>query len=1201
MKRIKAFVTSLTLAQKLNLFLWILVIAMLYFVTIMVTDKQRQIKSLRNVNQYVSAIQPLQALIYALQQERGLSQGVLAKNQTHYLDSRARSEQLMQQRKQTDLARHVFQQILAQTTSEALTDKQRKRLESGLTLLDGLNNIRSQIDHGLDNNTFDYYTHLISFFIDRIEDVQALEMHGMLDKMATSLVYLVWLEEFAGRERGLIQGLLARDTIQFKQMDQVARYIAGQDFVSHQFTHTAPQHYRQTLRQILTSPDCLTVNQFRQRIKYQTRKQDLLNQIVQLIGFGGLIHDFKNHVIRGGLRYRQHFQQTFAQLQAVLEDYRHLPNISQAETRALNTLERTFKQYDLNITVVSDLKMQGRAIAEIDRQVKINDTPVLLALQQLRIRSLGQDGKTWWSVATRRIDAIHQLTMQFRRDFQQQIEQTISQSQASVRHYILFALVIFCLAAVIGLSLRERLIGQLQRFIAEIRRGQAGENDSALPEDGQDELTELAKTYNAMLDERRRSQQQLLLAQKVFEHAHDGIMVTDAKNCIVDINSAFCRITGYGREEVIGRTPSMLSSGRQDTGFYQHMWQQLHDIGFWQGEIWNRNKHGEVYAELLSISLIRDANGVVSHHLGIFSDITQMLKQREQLRLMAHYDVLTGLPNRVLLLDRFHQAMAHSKRTGRRVAVCYLDLDNFKPVNDHYGHDVGDQLLITVAQRLSEVVREEDTVSRLGGDEFAILLNDIASVDECRETLERIHEAIAQPYGLGDIEHHVSVSIGFTLYPDDNVDIDTLLRHADQAMYQAKQAGRNRFCQYNVTEESEQAVQQLKQNEIAQALENGQFQLYYQPKVDMASGQVEGAEALIRWVHPQRGIIPPMQFLPYIQTETLEIQVGEWVIARALQQLACWQAAGMTLSVSVNISAQHVLSSGFYAYLEKQLARYPEVDSYLLQIEILETHRLNDVQAVQKVIQQCRKGLGISVALDDFGTGYSSLTHLRNLPADTIKIDQSFIQDLLDDPNDYVIVEGVIGLAKAFNRTVIAEGVESTEHGLVLLLMGCHYAQGYAIARPMPVADFDDWLRQYQPNQDWITQAYQPLTQKQRRIRLIQLFSTYWKKRLLRVVQSEPDTTEHWPLMSHTRCYFGLWLERVRQENLFDTHWLDTLDHAHHQIHDIAQAMQQAMNQGQVEQARGQIAQLEQTFDQVQKILQTGLYPFVQVIPKSDL
>ena len=687
------------------------------------------------------------------------------------------------------------------------------------------------------------------------------------------------------------------------------------------------------------------------------------------------------------------------------------------------------------------------------------------------------------------------------------------------------------------------------------------------------------------ITEKQIAEEKLQLSAKVFSETHEGITITDTKGIIIDVNPAFCKITGYSREEVIGQNPSILSSGKQSPDFYSEMWQTLNKYGHWQGEVWNRKKEGTLYAELLTISSLFDEEGNILYYVGIFSDITRSKKQQETLEQMAHYDVLTKLPNRVLLADRFTLALAHSKRQETLLAVCFLDLDNFKPVNDMYGHETGDQLLIEVAERIKSNIKIEDTVSRLGGDEFALLLGDIESFPQCELMLKHILESLAQPYVIDEQPHFISASIGVSLYPMDDADFDTLLRHADQAMYQAKLAGRNRYFLFNAKQARINVERQIRLKEVKKALVNSELSLYYQPKVNMATGNVFGAEALIRWNHPEKGLIPPIEFLPIIEETELEIQISNWCINEVLRQLDRWKEQGIELEVSVNISSYHLQSPSFVADLEKNLALYSKVHSKYLQLEILESSALGDLHAISSIIKTCINALGVNVALDDFGTGYSSLTHLRHLSAQTIKIDQTFVRDILVDPNDLAIIDSIIGLASSFNRKVIAEGVETTDHGLMLLIMGCNEAQGYGIARPMPVTKIPDWLSSYIPNQEWIACANKVRTIKENKIKLFRLTLAQWQKLFENKLQSSPGSTEQWPILKRTNCHCGIWIKRAKQEQLFDENWLIKLDEIHNTMHDTADDLFHTYQKGEVVNARECLKDLQIAVGNMNNIL----------------
>ncbi|MDD2684896.1 MAG: EAL domain-containing protein [Gallionella sp.] len=559
------------------------------------------------------------------------------------------------------------------------------------------------------------------------------------------------------------------------------------------------------------------------------------------------------------------------------------------------------------------------------------------------------------------------------------------------------------------------------------------------------------------------SQQKLrddkMLLQAVLDHAPLGIWMTDPNSKVLFVNKTFCGATGIDEAQFLQAAsyiellpPNVaLSCAQSDRECMQQ--DTPHVSSEWIPFVDER----EHLLEIIKVRLTHP-DGSVRGAIGIAADVTERKEHEQQLEHIAHYDALTGVPNRVLLADRLAQALARTKRDHGLMAVCYIDLDGFKPINDAHGHATGDKVLVEITRRIKEAIREDDTVARLGGDEFVVLLLGLQVPEECVGSLQRLLDSINRPIALSGAMVTLSASIGVSLYPEDNQDADTLLRHADQAMYVAKQSGKNRFHLFDAKSDLRARSHHELLQQIRTGLARGEFELYYQPKVEMHTRSLVGAEALIRWNHPQRGLLLPAEFLRAVENTELEIELGDWVVASALKQLRLWRGEGkQNFELSINVSAYHLQSASFVDKLKRQVTGCcAKPCSGCLQIEILETAALDDLNKVGDIIQECR-AFGVGFALDDFGTGYSSLTYLSKLAVDTLKIDQSFVRDMLDDKGDRAIVQGIIALAKAFDMGVVAEGVENETHFQALLEMGCEVGQGYGIARPMSAAALSKW------------------------------------------------------------------------------------------------------------------------------------------------
>ena len=552
---------------------------------------------------------------------------------------------------------------------------------------------------------------------------------------------------------------------------------------------------------------------------------------------------------------------------------------------------------------------------------------------------------------------------------------------------------------------------------------------------------------------------------KAFHTSPDAININRIPDgTSIEANESFLMMMGYARSEVIGKTSLELEIWVDPTARSQMLKCLMEDGNVRNFEAQFRKKSGETLWGLISASLI-ELHGEQCI-LSISRDISERKQAEQQIQFMAFNDVLTRLPNRQLFADRLQQAIALARRNKKLLAICYLDLDGFKSVNDHYGHQAGDELLVQLAERLPRELREHDTLARLGGDEFVILLNDLSSILNGEEILARLLQNIAQPYEVGGHRVHISASIGVTFFPNDESDPDTLLRHADQAMYMAKDNGKNTFRLYDPIQDQKAHTLRKALDEFEEALHQSQLVLHYQPRIDLRSGELAGVEALVRWQHPENGLIYPDQFLPLIENSPIEIALDEWVLKAALNQHMAWRKQGLIVPVSVNITSQHIQQSAFPEFLAKQLAAFSEPLASQLELEVLETSAIGDTIHVAQIMNACTK-LGVKFSLDDFGTGYSSLTYFHHLPISVLKIDQRFVRDMILDPRDRDIVEGVLQLAKALNRPVVAEGVENIEIGTMLTSLGCQFAQGYGIARPMLADSLPAWSRQWRNEHIW--------------------------------------------------------------------------------------------------------------------------------------
>lgn len=648
----------------------------------------------------------------------------------------------------------------------------------------------------------------------------------------------------------------------------------------------------------------------------------------------------------------------------------------------------------------------------------------------------------------------------------QEADVAFAPAQTLQQRILILGLALGCLFTLIGAVMARRIVQPIARIALAADKVAAGNlNYEAPAVAGDGEVAHLSSAIHTMVNsltweilERKNAEAQLTLSATVFANNSEAIVITDAKNQIVRVNAAFYRITGYTEKDVLGKNPRMFASGKMPRDFYQAMWAELLEKDSWRGEIWNKRSNGEVFPEWLILSLVRDEQGRLSHHIAIYSDITQRKLEEEQVLFLASHDMLTRLPNRYLLTDRITQALSIAERNHSKLGVIFIDLDHFKNINDSLGHDVGDELLKQVAVRMAHSLSRTDTLARLGGDEFVAVLPEVSSENEIAFVAEKMLESFTEKFIVREHQLIISPSIGISIYPNDGIDATGLLRNADMAMYRAKDVGRNTLQFYH-PEMTIQMTERLRlEMDLRQAFENKQLFLTYQPQVEIGTGKMCSMEALLRWQHPTLGMISPARFIPIAEESGLIEEIGDWVLLEACMQCRIWQAKGFAVvPVAVNVSGVQVKRGHFAERVEKILHE-TQLNPDLIELEITESVLMNLGENSLQTMTEL-KALGVGLSLDDFGTGYSSLSRLKAFPLDFLKIDQSFVRDIHTDPDDAAIVRAVMSMAHEMNIQVIAEGVETTEQMQFLAPIHCEKYQGYLFSRAVLPLEIEQYLQ----------------------------------------------------------------------------------------------------------------------------------------------
>jgi diguanylate cyclase (GGDEF)-like protein/PAS domain S-box-containing protein len=882
------------------------------------------------------------------------------------------------------------------------------------------------------------------------------------NRSSLDFINFIRLQEKAAQERGVLNGILHSKQVDISQLQQTISYGDAQDRLIADLFSISETHHQQWLSKQLSTATHQQVLAVRLRLNEKLARQEKLYNLEHGLGYAGVIHHFKNYILRGEKQYIEKFNSSLVSVSKNISAFKQLNNLTQQELESIQVLESTINHYRQNLLTAQRLKKEGLAIHKIDVRVRLDDTAATFAISQLQQYEINVTSHDWWQLASEHIDLFREVSDHIRIEMSNAA--TDSQRKASVAMFSFIGIFIVAFLFVLSLSFTivKRIVQRIEAIADAMKQMQIDHKfNLPLTVDGIDEVAEMATAFNQMLAERKKSESELKISAAVFKYASEAIMITNEDNIIETVNPAFCIISGYKALEVIGKSPNVLSSGKHTANFYHSMYKELEKENSWQGEIWNKRKNGEIYPEFLAISVVRDTNNKPIQYISLFSDITKHKKYEEDIWLQANYDSLTGLPNRKMCLERLHFEVNDEKSHSNQLALMFIDLDRFKNVNDTWGHNSGDELLKLVALRLKNCTRESDTVARFGGDEFVVILAKTINRLDIERIAKNILNTLSAPFILssdnrsGTNEAVVSASIGITLSPTDGSNAEVLLKNADTAMYQAKESGRNGYKFFTSSMNEIVTARMKVEQALRRAVKKQEFILHYQPVVSLSTGEFIGAEALIRWQHPEDGLVYPDSFIGIAEETGLIEPIGQWVIEQACQDLKHWHAIGLKIQVAVNVSSRQCKQTSeipITHVIRKALDDNNISPSYL-KIEITESLLMDNSQEMISSLQEIRD-LGVGIHMDDFGTGYSSLSYLKHFPIDVLKIDRSFIEGAISDKTDASLVEAVVLIGHSLQLKLVGEGIETQQHFDYLASLGCDYGQGYFISKPIPVKDF---------------------------------------------------------------------------------------------------------------------------------------------------
>ncbi|BDM62630.1 diguanylate cyclase [Shewanella sp. NFH-SH190041] len=1061
-----SLLTHLSLKQKLLLFFLLPLIAVVIVVSLQFSNELAKYHDAQRNTMAVSITRDATALIYELQKERGLSVGYNSSQGTHYYNAlqTARSdtdEKLKQFITNPELLKLAGISPNGQITNPAF----KTCVPQLLNVEQQLAQVRAQVTALTPKSDLNFYTEYVHNLMLLIRKLQTLTDNIPQNQAYSDLLQVLTIQEAAGQERAIVNRILVSPNIDLSQYQSINAAISEQQHAYNHAEQSTITPHQQLFSEQQNDAANRQVIAIRRQLQEQLTISSLAYQIAYHLGYGGLIHDFKNYLLQGQDYYKQDFYLHQQSLKTLLQRINSNQGLTDKQRHAIATIETTLQQYQHHMEQIPTLRKQKLDASQIDRLLMIPIDRIAHALEILQQPAIPIRAETWWMLSSERILGFNEISNTITDNIAQLSNRQQHHAVLNCVAYLVGTVTLLLFCSWFGMIIIRGLMISIRTMANEMQSmGRDPDLKLTISPDNNDEINQIAEAINRMLSERQKADKALRQAAVVFDYSAEGIVVTNAENEIELVNPAFTRITGYSQEEVLGQNPRILNSRRHGNHFFTAIWDQLLQTGSWDGEIWNKRKNGEIYPEHLALTLVRDSKGAIKQHIGLFTDISKRKQYEQDIWYQANFDSLTGLPNRQFFNKRLEQEILMAQHKGRELGLIMIDLDGFKYINDVSGHSLGDSLLTAVGKRLSSLITKDHFLARTGGDEFMLIIPFLQQQQEAEQLARKIQQALCTPFTVGDDKQLlISASQGIGIYPEHGIDVESLSRNTETAMYQAKEQGRNTFKRFTPGMNKSLVARIELEQRLRRAVTQEEFCLHYQPIVDMQTGKIHSAEALIRWQDPERGMIGPDQFIPIAEETGLIEDIGLWVLNQALADLSHWQHQGLSIRLAINVSSRQCKSTqnnSFPDLLAKALQHY-KVEPQQIHIEITESMLMSDTSLCQAQLNAIAD-LGCDIYLDDFGTGYSSLSYLKKFPISVIKIDRSFMENIFTTHADANLIKAIINMGRSLEMQLVAEGIETRDQWDFLKALGCNFAQGYLIAKPLAFTQFTQLLTSQQ-------------------------------------------------------------------------------------------------------------------------------------------